>query len=390
MASHPVGAVVLGGDYQGLGIVRSVGRRGVPVCVVDDERSVARLSRCATSSVRVSKLGNDDSTIASLLELERSLGLGGWVLYATRDETVAALSRHRDRLSEHFRVPVPPWETFRQAWDKRSTYALASELGIPVPRTWDPRSPEELEAIDASQPLVIKPAVKPRFLKATKAKAWRAEGAPELRDRFGAAVQAAGGDPVMVQELIPGGGARQFAYCAFFKEGRPLGSMVVRRTRQHPHDFGRASTFVETVDLPELEAMGQRFLAALDFYGLAELEFKFDERAHEYKLLDFNARTWGYHSLGTHAGPDFAYMLFADQVGLEPSPAHARAGIAWMRLLTDLPTALLDIRGGRLTARDYVRSLRRCDVEAVFSLRDPLPGLAELALVPYLYVKRGF
>ena len=390
MASHPVGALVLGGDYQGLGIVRSVGGRGVPVCVVDDERSIARFSRYSTSSARVPGLGDDESTIASLLELGRSLGVEGWVLYATRDETVAALSRHRDRLSQHFRVPVPPWETFRQAWDKRCTYALASALGIPVPRTWDPRSPEELEAIDASQPLAIKPAVKPRFLKATKAKAWRAEGAHELRDRFVAAVQAAGGDPVMVQELIPGGGARQFAYCAFFKGRRAIGSMVVRRARQHPHDFGRASTFVETVELPELEAMGERFLGALDFYGLAEVEFKFDERSHEYKLLDFNARTWGYHSLGAHAGPDFAYMLYADQVGLEPAPRRAPAGKAWMRLLTDLPTAVLDIRGGRLTAREYLRSLRSCDVEAVFSHRDPLPGLAELALVPYLYVKRGF
>ena len=35
------GAVVIGGDYQGLGIVRSLGRRGVDVLVVDDERSIA-------------------------------------------------------------------------------------------------------------------------------------------------------------------------------------------------------------------------------------------------------------------------------------------------------------------------------------------------------------
>ena len=47
-----VGAVVCGGDYQGLGIVRSLGRRGIPVCVIDDERSIARFSRYTTSSVR--------------------------------------------------------------------------------------------------------------------------------------------------------------------------------------------------------------------------------------------------------------------------------------------------------------------------------------------------
>ncbi len=37
------GAVVLGGDYQGLGIVRSLSALGAPVCVVDDERSIRTL-----------------------------------------------------------------------------------------------------------------------------------------------------------------------------------------------------------------------------------------------------------------------------------------------------------------------------------------------------------
>ena len=43
--NQTVGAVVIGGDYQGLGIVRSLGRRGVPVCVVDDEHSISRFSK---------------------------------------------------------------------------------------------------------------------------------------------------------------------------------------------------------------------------------------------------------------------------------------------------------------------------------------------------------
>ncbi len=55
-SQKPIGAVVVGGDYQGLGIVRSLGRRGVPICVIDDERSIARFSRYATHSVAVANL----------------------------------------------------------------------------------------------------------------------------------------------------------------------------------------------------------------------------------------------------------------------------------------------------------------------------------------------
>jgi D-aspartate ligase len=120
--SNRVGAVVIGGDYQGLGIVRSLGRRGIPVCVIDDEYSIARFSRFATHAVRVSDLRAEAPAVQTVLDVGRRLHLDGWVLYPTRDETVAALSRRRSELSEFFRVPTPDWQAVRWAWDKRNTY----------------------------------------------------------------------------------------------------------------------------------------------------------------------------------------------------------------------------------------------------------------------------
>jgi predicted ATP-grasp superfamily ATP-dependent carboligase len=194
----------------------------------------------------------------------------------------------------------------------------------------------------------------------------------------------------MIQDLIPGDGRQQFAYCAFFKEGEAIGSMVVRRARQHPPEFGRASTFVETIELPLLEELSARFLRAINYYGLVEMEYKLDPRDGQYRLLDVNGRTWGYHTLGPGAGVDFPYMLFADQAGESVPACRGRAGVRWIRLLTDLPTGALEILKGRQNWRTYLESLRRCDVEAVFSFEDPLPGIVELALLPYLSVKRGF
>ena len=40
--------------------------------------------------------------------------------------------------------------------------------------------------------------------------------------------------------------------------------------------------------------------------------------------------------------------------------------------------------------KSYFRSLINCNTEAVFSAGDPLPGVAEVALIPYLAIKRGF
>ena len=383
------GAVVFGGDYQGLGIVRSLGRHGIPSVIVDDETSIARTSRYAMGSVRVETLRDDDSVLRALTLARTRYRLDGWVLFPTRDETVATLSRHRDTLARFFRVPTPEWDCVRAAWDKRETYRWAQKLGIAVPRTWFPRDEADLDDVDTSGPVIVKPAIKEHFFYATRAKAWRADTAADLRRVFQRAASIVDSSEIIVQELVPGGGAAQYAYCAFVKDGAAVASMTARRLRQHPSDFGRASTFVQTVDVPELAEPSVRFLSEVGYYGLAELEYKRDIRDGRFKLLDVNARTWGYHTAGLTAGVDFPYLLFRDQLGEEVVPASGRSGVSWIRLATDVPNALIDIRAGRLRAGAYLRTLRKIDTEAVFSWQDPLPGLCEIALLPYLAVRRG-
>ena len=386
------GAVIIGGDYVGLGIARRLGRRGVPVVVVDDERTITRFSRYTSDAVQVQDLRDDEATRDTLLAAGERLGLDGWVLYPTRDEIVAAISKHRDALGATYRVPVPEWGTVRWASDKRNTYELAAREGVPAPRTWYPRSTADLADIDGEPPFAVKPAIKEHFIYATGAKAWRADTREELERLFARACEVTGGDDeVMVQELIPGGGDHQFAFCAFFRDGVSVGSMVARRIRQHPAEFGRATTFAETVDIPTLQERSERLLRAIDYYGLAELEYKRDPRDGEYKLLDFNARAWGYHMLGPEAGVDFPVLLFEDQLGRPCAHQRARPGVRWIRRTTDLPTSAVELWAGRLRPREALRTFARDpDVEAVFSREDPRPGLAEVALLPYLMRKRGF
>jgi D-aspartate ligase len=387
--SH-IGALILGGDFHGLGIARSLGRHGVPVGVVDDERSIARYSRYTTFTHRLRSLRGAEETVEALLGLGRKKGLHGWVLYPTRDESVAALSQYRAQLTEVYRVPTPGWDSVRWLWDKRKTYELAQELGIPTPRTWHTRDAEDLEQIVGPFPVVLKPAIKEHFIYATKDKAWRVDSPAQLRKLFCKASMLVPRGEIMIQDLIPGDGACQYAYCSFFKQGKSLASLVVCRRRQHPSDFGRASTYVESIELPLLEEYALRFLRAINYYGLVEVEFKRDPRDGQFRLLDVNGRTWGYHTIGRQAGLDFPYLLFADQLEGRVAVATGKPGIRWIRLLTDVPGAVLGILRGELDLGTYFRSLLSYDEEAVFCKDDPLPGLAELALVPYLFMKRGF
>ncbi|MGH9512763.1 MAG: ATP-grasp domain-containing protein [Terriglobales bacterium] len=385
-----VGALVIGGEHPGLGVARSLGRKGIPVVVLDDQHSVSSFSRYVTRVVRTKNLRDARSTVDAVLDVGHRLGLEGWVLFPTRDETVAAVARYRSELKDFFRLTTPEWEVVRWTGNKKNTYDLAVQLGVPTPRTWNPRSEAELSELHVQLPLAIKPAVKENFFYATGAKAWRANTGEELHRLYAKAGRYISPEEIIVQEIIPGEGRQQFSYCAFFRDGAAHSSVTALRRRQHPREFGRAATYVESVEQPEIEELSERLLRAIDYYGLVEIEFKQDPRDGLYKLLDINARTWGFHSLGSAAGVDFPYLLFADQIGMPTEPHRGKAGIGWLRLVTDVPTVLSDLLYGKLKIRSYLMSLKRTHVESVFSREDPLPSLGELLLLPYSITKKYF
>jgi predicted ATP-grasp superfamily ATP-dependent carboligase len=383
-----IGVIVVGGDHPGLAIARSLGPRGIPVYVLDDQHCISTYSRYVKKVVRVKDLRDHEHTVEAVLEVGRRFGLKGWVLFPTRDETVAAFALHRDRLAEYFRVPTPHWDTVRWAWDKKNTYKLAEQLQIPVPRTWSPKGAEDLRELYPRLPLAIKPAVKENFFYATGAKAWRADTPEQLDSLFEKAARDIHIDEILVQEIIPGDGRQQLSYCAFFKDGSAHSVLLARRMRQHPREFGRAATYVETIELPAIEELSERFLRAISYYGIVEVEFKQDPRDGQFKLLDVNARPWGFHGLGQALGVDFPYLLFRDQCGKETERSRAKAGHGWLRLIPDLAVVAKDLSDGYLGLGAYWNSLKATKVESVFSLKDPLPFLAELALLPYLIARK--
>jgi predicted ATP-grasp superfamily ATP-dependent carboligase len=193
---------------------------------------------------------------------------------------------------------------------------------------------------------------------------------------------------LIVQEIVPGGGEAQFSYAALCKDGCSLASLVARRTRQFPRDFGQLSTYVETVDEPEIIEPAERLLAALRFTGLVEVEFKRDPRNGQFKVLDINPRVWGWHTLSRRAGVDFPYLLWLLASGKPVPRLRGRAGERWVHLTADLRMAIEEIVRGRLSLLDYLRSIRGPLESAIFSWDDPLPGLLDLPLFAYGAGKR--
>jgi predicted ATP-grasp superfamily ATP-dependent carboligase len=249
-------------------------------------------------------------------------------------------------------------------------------VNIQYPKTYRLSGSSDLAALDFRFPLILKPAVKEGQNALTQAKVWRAEDRETLTRLFHDATAMAGPAGLIVQELIPGDGNTQFSYAAVCQDGRPILSMVARRIRQHPANFG-TGTYVETVENEAVERDAERLLQSVGYSGMVEMEFKFDARDGFYKLLDANPRAWTWNSIGTVAGVDFPLAMWRLAQGETLPRMRARPGAAWMYFSRDFPEACREIIEGKLSLLAYLRSFSKPMAFAAFALGDPLPGLAD-------------
>ncbi len=382
------GALVTGGDYRGLGVVRSLGRRGIPVWVLNHAgHLVGAVSRYATRSLRW-PLEDGRKQLDFLLDLAVREKLEGWVLLPTDDEDVVLFARHHELLSKHYRLTTPVWDTVRWLCDKRLLYQLAQDLALDRPWTFCPQNREELASVKCPFPVILKPAMRLGFNRLSADKAWRFEDRVSLLAGYDEACKIIDPALLILQEVVPGWGEAQFSFAALCKDGSPLASVVARRTRQFPMDFGRFSTFVETVDEPRVVEPALRLLAATGITGLVEVEFKRDPRNDQFLLLDVNPRVWGWHTLSKRAGVDFPYLQWRLATRQSVPEIRGRSGERWMRMCTDIPMAIQEILNGRLSLRAYLQCLRGPKESAVFAWDDPLPGFLELPLLAAMASRR--
>jgi D-aspartate ligase len=373
------GAVLLGSDFKALGVARSLGRRGIPCVVIDRLPRSAWYSRYVTRRFVWPDALDAPSLVPYLLDLAHAEDLEHWVLVPMQDEVVELVARHADQLSAAFRLATQDWAIVRWAGDKRLLHAMAEAVGVPAPRTWYPKTLEDLDALPIEYPVIVKPAISVHLQYALRIKALPAQNPAELRCQYERAAGIMSPEEIMVQEIIPGGGSQQYSVASYCKDGAPIVRMTARRMRQYPIDYGLGSSFVRAVEVPELFEPAERLTGYMRVTGMVEVEFKQDPRDGQYKLLDINVRPWGWHSLGQACGLDFPFIQYCDLLGQCLAPATPRYGHQWVRLLTDLPAGYQEIRAGTLSPLEYASSLVGRTTFSVLDWRDPFPAVGDLA-----------
>ncbi len=320
-------AILFNSHITGLAVARSLGRRGVPIIALDpDPKGYALASKYATvAALCPNVLEDEEAFIEYLLDVGRTLDRRG-VLYPTNDEWVLAVNRHRARLEQYFHIPFSGPDIVEPVLDKAQLYGTARELGIPIPGTWD-LTRENLQRIAATlpYPCIVKPTEQRSFYDVFGDKAWRIGSPEELH----AAITRAAGHPLVAQEIVGQGLTDFYSVCSYIgSDGEAHGTFVGRKLEQYPPDFG-TGCLVAAEGQAAIAVRGVRILKAFGYRGISEVEFIYDARDGEHKLLDINTRVWKWIGLPIAAGVDLPWLAYADVTGAPEVAPPAREGLIW-------------------------------------------------------------
>ncbi|HEX2565851.1 MAG TPA: hypothetical protein VHL85_03270 [Burkholderiales bacterium] len=368
-AAEP-GAVVCVGEsgMNALALIRSLGRRGVPVHAVALRSSpqVALRSRYCSERTTVRDLGELYWALRRIGERRARPA----ALFVDNDAMLRALAPHAGALARCYAL-VDPLHDADRLTDKRYQIERAREAGIPVPRSWFPREEADVVAIarQSTRRLIAKP-----LANTAEFKVLVADDDVHLLQQLHA--HRADVASIVVQEFVEGGDGALYSGYGYgpASGGAPL-VFTSRKLRQNPPGAG-VMAVGEPFDAPEVRDMTLALMRALDYRGMLSVEFKRDAASGRYYFIEWNARFDACHAVGWRAGFDGAFVAYRDRVHGEPPGNLAiryDTGHAWinaeceLRNLAKRPWTLFS----PATWRPYLR-----DKEwAFFAPDDPAPFL---------------
>jgi predicted ATP-grasp superfamily ATP-dependent carboligase len=391
------------GRGSAVAFIRSLGRRGWAVTAADAHRSSPGFrSRFTTDRlVYPDPVERSGDAVDAILAAARTRRTD--LIVPVTDEIGLPLAAARDRFAGVACLALPDPEALAVTHDKARTLVLAERLGVPTPATVAVAGTDDAIAAAAAQlgwPVVIKPRSSREARDDGTVDAFAvsyAADADTLRARIDA---LAGRTGVLLQRWRAGEG---HGVELLVDRGRPLAAFQHRRIREVPVTGG-ASALRESVPLdPVMLEHATRLLGALEWTGLAMVEFRQTEDGPE--LMEINGRVWGSLPLAVRAGMDFPGRL-ADLL-LDGSPPRSTPLATDYRIGVRARNLRLEVSwiGAVATGRRRYPELpwpgRRAAIAAGLSLLDPRigddlliredpgPGLAQIAAIAREAAGRG-
>ena len=385
-------AVVVGLTETGLGLVRALGRKGIQVIGVDANPKIAGArTRYCSRVIRSST--DDEGLIETLLALGREYNQKP-VLLLSEDPSVILVSDHMDRLRETYRFILPEKHVIDDLMYKhRFLDLIQSYDDIPRPDTVITGTPEEVRRAGKrfEYPCIIKPCIRTNaYNEHVSEKGFLVSSADELNDTY--RLISPWEKKVIIQEWIPGDDSEIIFCLVYFDASARCRAVVAyRKLRQWHPETGSTSSGV-TIRDAWVEEKSIRFFESVGFRGLGSTEFKRDPRDGLYKIVEpcvGRANLASY--IAVEAGVNIPYLYYGDAIGRPLESSEPVVGVKWVHEVNDVRSALHYLRKGKLSIREWIRSIRGPKTYAFFCWDDPMPFLVfvfDLFVKMFVQLKR--
>ena len=381
---------VIGTDSPiGLAVVRELGERGVPVHAIGKRTdSIGGKSRYAQHFT----LRPDGPLAAWLPEFVAMHEIG--VVMAVSEQTLLELALMRNTIPNCI-VIAPEPEKFALVLDKSATLAVARELGIDVPASWQPVAAQNHRnnAYQLIYPIAVKwsdPVAMIDRLEAAGLPLEKVEYAdgPEALLAILRKYDRLGAWP-MVQKYVGGHGFGQMLH---MHRGNATLKFQHQRLREWPPSGG-ISSYCKSVPLAENSAqmvLSEQLLRTIGWEGPAMVEYRFDPATGSYCLMEINGRFWGSMPLAYHCGAKFAWETWRWAVGgamgggAEPTPVFKQRIARYLvpdskHLAAQMQSSTLSVEQKlRLLGSFILQFLNPAARYYVWSWKDPRPFLADI------------
>ncbi len=298
---------------QGLVALRALGRAGLHVGTVDSAvRIPASRSRWCELSATVPDVAADaDAWIHGVLDVLAQYP--AHVLIPSHDGSIEALRIHRKEVERSAAVALASESALQIAVDKARTLAVATQLGILIPRGVEVSDLSDVPAAiqEVGLPAVVKPLQSwvERDGVATRLACEAVMSADEARHAVAAMLEAGGS--AILQQWLPG--SRE-AVSLFYAQGHIWARFMQVAHRMYP-PLGGSSVLRESIPLhADATDAAEKLVRAIELEGYSEIEFRRDQ-AGQPVLMEINPRLSASVEIAVRSGVNFPLLLYTWAAG---------------------------------------------------------------------------
>ena len=298
-----------GNCRSALAATRSLGNKGIDVVVSESfNYNLSSSSRyCKKNYVCPSPYVQPEEFLNAIQRIIDTESID--LIFPMTDISMELILANSSRFRKNMLHALPSYSSYMVLTDKINLLKLASKLNLLIPESiFIENKRDLLNAINTINfPVIIKPARSRLFYegKYLATSVSYAESEDQLLNIYERTNYLK--KPFIIQKIVSGHGAGLFT---LFNHGRPVVYFCHKRLRERPPSGG-VSVVCESIPVDEnLRDIAEKLLTAVNWHGIAMVEFKIDDKTNTPYLMEVNGRFWGSLQLAIDSGVDFPYLLF--------------------------------------------------------------------------------